>query len=396
MTSSSSSSCGARNLRKYPCTADSAELRRPAFPDDSPYQNAFDFGRSLLVCPKCNNQNTFIRNGTTKAGPAIKCNNSSCPHRIAGKSFFSFVNPLLSAARALKDSNTPAVPRPAVSIPRPAVSIPSSPLPTSEQHVTIIQVPKQQWDALINRCTTLEDQVARLSERIASSNAESVPNKHNEPSNRQASLCAPARKEGTQTTAMHPNVASALPSGLPQGTNNTAPAPSGSRSWDEIARVGTKPSLDELPEAYKSKLFKAKKLLRDAGYASLSTPSKSPPGMEARYFSEFKRGPYKQLISLLRNATRNRAVIAISFIGKSILEIVTPKNEADRLVIGLEAIGHRHLSKFEPTKNAISTLKVMSAEQPRIVTHSGQPNGKSNKRSAFAISYCANLLKVQW
>ena len=152
------------------------------------------------------------------------------------------MNPLLSAARALKDSNTPAVPR-------PAVSIPSSPLPTSEQHVTIIQVPKEQWDALIKRCTTLEDQVARLSERIGSSNTESVPNKHNEPSNKQANLCAPARKEGTQTTTMHPNVASALPSGLPQGTNNTAPAPSGIRSWAEIARGRTKPSLNELPEA---------------------------------------------------------------------------------------------------------------------------------------------------
>ena len=55
-------------------------------------------------------------------------------------------------------------------------------------------------------------------------------------------------------------------------------------------------------------------------------------------------------ISLLRNATKNRAVIAISFIGKSILEIVTPKNKADRLVIALEAIGYRHLSRFEPTK----------------------------------------------
>ena len=85
--------------------------------------------------------------------------------------------------------------------------------------------------------------------------------------------------------------------------------------------------------------------------------------MEARYFSGFKRGPYKQLISILRNATRNRAVIAISFIGKSILEIVTPKNEADRLIRGLDAIGYRHLSKFDPTKNAISTSKVMSAEE---------------------------------
>ena len=85
--------------------------------------------------------------------------------------------------------------------------------------------------------------------------------------------------------------------------------------------------------------------------------------MAARYFSGFKRGPYKQLIALLRNAMRNRAVIEISFIGKSILEIVTPKNEADRLVIGLEAIGYRHLSKIDPTKNAISTSKVMSAEE---------------------------------
>ena len=177
---------------------------------------------------------------------------------MAGKSFFSFVNPLLIAARALKDINTPAVSR-------PAISIPSSPLPTSEHHVTIIQVPKQQRDALIKRCTTLEDQVARLSERVASSKTESVPNKHKEPSNRQASLFAPARKEGPQTTAIHRNVASALSSGLPQGTNNTAPAPSGNRSWAEIARGPTKLSLNELLEAHDSKLLKAKKLLGNAG-----------------------------------------------------------------------------------------------------------------------------------
>ena len=162
---------------------------------------------------------------------------------------------------------------------------------------------------------------------------------------------------------MHPNIDSGMPSGIPQSTTNTAFAASGSRSWPEIARGRTKPSLNELPEAYKSKLLKAKKLLRDAGYSSLSTPSRTPPAMEARYFSGFKRGPYKQLISLLRNATRNKAVIAISFIGKSILEIVTPKNEADCLLIGLEAIGYRHLSNFEPTKNAKSTFKVMSAEE---------------------------------
>ena len=80
---------------------------------------AFDFGRSILVCPKCNNQNTFVRNGNTKAGPAIKCNNTSCRHRIAGKSFFSFVKPLLTAASALAESNKCAGPRPtAVAIPK--------------------------------------------------------------------------------------------------------------------------------------------------------------------------------------------------------------------------------------------------------------------------------------
>ena len=85
METSSTSSWGAQNLRIYPCTADTAELRGPAVTEDSSYQRAFDFGRSILVCPKCNNQNSFVRNGNTKAGPTIKCNNSSCRHRIAGK-----------------------------------------------------------------------------------------------------------------------------------------------------------------------------------------------------------------------------------------------------------------------------------------------------------------------
>ena len=111
-------------------------------------------GRSILVCPKCNNQNTFVRNGNTKAGPAIKCNNSSCRHRIAGKSFFSFVTPLVAAASALVERNQCAGPR------HTAVAIPSSPQPPN-QHITVIQVPKKQWDALMKKCATLEGQVAR-------------------------------------------------------------------------------------------------------------------------------------------------------------------------------------------------------------------------------------------
>ena len=114
---SSSSSWGVRNLRKYTFSAVSEELHRPAVPDNSPNQKHFDCGSSMLVCPKCNNQNFFIRNSNTKAGPAIKCTNSSCRHCIACKSFFSFGNHLLGAARAIKDSNAPTVPRPAVSIP---------------------------------------------------------------------------------------------------------------------------------------------------------------------------------------------------------------------------------------------------------------------------------------
>ena len=86
---------------------------------------------------------------------------SSCRHRIAGKLFFSFLKPLLTAVSALAESNKCAGPRPT------AVAIPSSPQ-LSNQHITIIQVSKQQWDALMKRCTTLEDQVARLSEQLAS------------------------------------------------------------------------------------------------------------------------------------------------------------------------------------------------------------------------------------
>lgn len=280
METSSSSSWGTQNLRKYPCTAESAELRRPAVPDYSSYQKSFDLGRSMLVCLKCKNKNTFVRNGNTKAGPAIKCNNSSCRHRIASKSFFSFVNPLLRAAHALADSNRSAGPRPT------AVAITSTAQPTSEQHITVIQVPKQQWDALVKRCTTLEDQVARLSERLGSANDQTVPsNRQKKPCNRQATLPEPARYGGAQSQALLGNEAPALPSGIRQVSPSKAP--SANRSWADIARSRTKLSLHELPVAYKSKLVKVKRLLRDAGYSSPSRPTNSPPPMEARYFSGF-------------------------------------------------------------------------------------------------------------
>ena len=142
-----------------------------------------------------------------------------------------------------------------------------------------------------------------------------------------------------------------------------------------------------------------------------SRPGKFTPPMEARYFSGFKSGPYKQLIALFRNATKNRAFVSISFIGKSILEIVTPNNEADGLVIGLEAICYRHLSKFDPTtmlslplrscmpkreKGKIFSLPLAALKgQRRIATHIGQPSGTNNKRNAYAILLFAYRLSTQ-
>ena len=244
METSFTSSWGAQNLKIYPCTADTAELRDPAVPENSSYQRAFDFGRSILVCPKCNNQNTFVRNGNTKAGTAIKCNNSSCRNRIADKSFFSFVKPLLTAASVLAESNKYAGPR------TTAVAIHSLPQ-TPNQHITIIQVPEQQWDALMKGCTTLEDQVARLSEQLASTNSQVRPSsRQNPPSNRQATL--PARKGGAQPRALPTNeVDTGLAPEVARGPTIPAPTPSASRSWADIARGRTRPSLNELPEAYK-------------------------------------------------------------------------------------------------------------------------------------------------
>ena len=117
----------------------------------------------------------------------------------------------------------------------------------------------------MKRCTTLEDQVARLSEQLAPTDSQVRPStRQNPPSNGQATL--PARKEGAQPRALPDNkVDAARLSGVPRGPITPAPTSSASRSWADIARGRTRPSLNELPEAYKSKLLKAKKLLKDAG-----------------------------------------------------------------------------------------------------------------------------------
>ena len=115
-----------------------------------------------------------------------------------------------------------------------AVTIRSSPQPPNE-HITVIQVPKQQWDALMKRSTTLEDQVARLCEQLAATDSQFRPSsRQNPPSNRQATL--PVRKGGAQSPALlSDEVDAAPPSGVPRKPTTPVPTSSASRSWADIA-----------------------------------------------------------------------------------------------------------------------------------------------------------------
>ena len=136
-----------------------------------------------------------------------------------------------------------------------------------------------------------------------------------------------------------------------------------------------------------------------------------PQQSQPVFTSSLLAQPSSEVVATATSAHCREGVHLLNTLVK--VEIKSKKNtEADRLVIGLEAIGYRTLSKFEPSKNAISTLKVMSAEERKRKNlelalsryeraaqkcHSHwAAKWYKQQRSASAISYSANRLKMQW
>ncbi|KAI0559134.1 hypothetical protein FGB62_167g08 [Gracilaria domingensis] len=166
-----------------------------------------------------------------------------------------------------------------------------------------------------------------------------------------------------------------------KGTN------SGVKTWAQIVRESQPKSVNELPAQFRARMERIAQSLKSGGYAPLPKRSSQPPKMEAQYFGGIPRGPYRPLMTHPRSGLPSRSVIALSFIGRSILEIFTASDVSHKLVAGMRAAGYTHMPNFSATLNAISSRKMMSKAERK----------KKNLEQALCrFRTAANLTTSSW
>ena len=85
--------------------------------------------------------------------------------------------------------------------------------------------------------------------------------------------------------------------------------------------------------------------------ATDTTTTKRTPSPVAVYFGGVTRGPIGSLRKALLLSVPKWAVLSLSFIGNSALEIICDRQLVDRLATTMKALGFRHLTTFNPRKS---------------------------------------------
>lgn len=125
-----------------------------------------------------------------------------------------------------------------------------------------------------------------------------------------------------------------------------APACATRLFWVEIAK---KPSAEALPESLQRRMEESKRAFLQAGF-SPAGPSTTGARLhlKASYFGGIPRGSIGALCRALHTNIPNSAVLSLSFVGTSALEILCRAPLFDKLTTGIKLLGFRRLPSFNP------------------------------------------------
>ncbi|KAI0560570.1 hypothetical protein FGB62_108g01 [Gracilaria domingensis] len=359
-------------------------------------RDTFAFYHTLLNCRSCLSKNSFTLNGSSKFGPTVRCNVKGCRRTFVGIRFHDLIGPFLGLNQA-DACNQPSIssaptPTPLAEAPQRRASSPS------QTPVSVLQIPKEQWEAILRRCQTLEDQVARLTEQLRSSRNEATVSpanqmRYSEPTSRGAVVNATRSQPApihVQTNRPLGHVRAHMEQGSTRHEARsvaTKGTDSGVKTWAQIAREGQPKSVNELPAQFRARMERMAQSLKSGGYAPLPKRSSQPPKMEAQYFRGIPRGPYRPLMTYLRIGLRSRCIIGLSFIGRSILEIVSASDVSHKLVAGMRAAGYTHMAIFSATSNAMSSRRMMSKAERKK---------KNLEQALYRFRTAANRTTSSW
>lgn len=116
--------------------------------------------------------------------------------------------------------------------------------------------------------------------------------------------------------------------------------------WADIVKLH-KPSNSDLPTSMMEKIQATQKMLDQQ-----QLRFRVEPVPEAVYFKNLRRGPIGSLRRALRKCLPAWAILGLSFVGGSILEIVTDRRQRDRLVTTMKIMGIIEVPNFVIKKAA--------------------------------------------
>lgn len=342
--------------------------------------------RQIVTCPKCNTRGMLKLNGATKLGKTVVC--AACNKKTGGQTLRDWLDDIHN-----KDKDTQA---PAPKRTRPNEDAAANAISHNNQldHAAITKV--------VNRLATMENMILDMSRRYRS---EAQHKRNMEGNIRRLSDIIQTQtttirqlQQQVQQMAQEDNQKQHAPNTKgnahkmqqlqqnnamdieanhntpamtkPQGetnksqwttvkytkgnTTNRPTTQSTPKTWAEIART---PRMESLAPAMQDRVEKTKQSLQDSGFAPTTQIRKkeensSRPIPTAVYFAGVPRGR----ISVFRKALMQQhalpgwAILSLSFIGQSIVEIITHKPLHDRLTSVMSMCGYRLLKHYDPTK----------------------------------------------
>ena len=111
------------------------------------------------------------------------------------------------------------------------------------------------------------------------------------------------------------------------------------KSWADIASLNRAPRMTDISESMKQKIFEARKTIE------IMSPKPSPTAV---YFRKIKRAQLGVIRQSLGNLNLPPwAMLGLSFIGQSVLEVLCDKKQVPQLIVKLTLLGAQHIKEFD-------------------------------------------------
>ncbi|CAN8066253.1 unnamed protein product [Agarophyton chilense] len=118
------------------------------------------------------------------------------------------------------------------------------------------------------------------------------------------------------------------------------------KTWDEIAAHNA-PIMRVLEPKMRDRISKAKVLLEENNLASTPFWVRTARPVSI-YFAGMRRGPIGRYRRAITTAIPPRLLHGISFVGRSIGELIVQDSIVDRTIVTMRALGFRHLPEIDP------------------------------------------------